>query len=106
LIKFPDLASHVWFSETGTPWSGAAQGAFLGAHDNCGYALLYNGALGDKRVNGGNVLTRETLVAIRESAGEFAGRLVIYAAASRFGEAFLKRENIVFKQTPYEIEVR
>jgi len=106
LIKFPDLASHVWFSETGTPWSGAAQGAFLGAHDNCGYALLYNGALGDKRVNGGNVLTRETLAAIRQSAGEFAGALVIYAAASRFGEAFLKRENIVFKQTPYEIEVR
>jgi len=105
-IKFPTLASHVWFSETGTPWSGRAQGAFLGAHDGIGYALLYNGVLGDKRVNGGNVLTRETLAAIRQAAGESPGTLVIYAAASRFGEAFLKRENIVFKQTPYEIEAR
>ncbi|MDD9823108.1 MAG: site-specific DNA-methyltransferase [Gammaproteobacteria bacterium] len=107
-ITFPTLASHVWFSETGTPWSGpwAARGAFLGAHDDTGYALLYNGALGDRRVNGGNVLTRCTLAAIRESAGKFAGKLVVYAAASRFGGDLLKRENIVFKQTPYEIEAR
>jgi len=105
-LKFPTLASHVWFSETGTPWSGRAHGAFLGAHDGAGYALLYNGVLGDRRVNGGNVLTRETLAAIRESAAEFAGALVIYAAASRFGDDFMKRENITFKQTPHAIKVR
>jgi len=105
-IKFPTLAAHVWFCETGTPWSGTAQGAFLGAHDGSGYALLYNGALGDRRVNGGNVLTHQTLNAIRQAARAFSGQLVIYAAANRFGEDFLKRENIVFKQTPYEIEVR
>jgi len=105
-IAFPTLAAHVWFCETGTPWSGTAQGAFLGAHDGSGYALLYNGVLGDRRVNGGNVLTHQTLSAIRQAARAFAGQLVIYAAANRFGEDFLKRENIVFKQTPYEIEVR
>ena len=105
-IKFPTLAAHVWFCETGTPWSGTAQGAFLGAHDGSGYALLYNGVLGDRRVNGGNVLTHQTLSAIRQAARAFSGQLVIYAAANRFGEDFLKRENIVFKQTPYEIEVR
>ena len=105
-IVFPTLAAHVWFCETGTPWSGTAQGAFLGAHDGSGYALLYNGVLGDRRVNGGNVLTHQTLSAIRQAARAFAGQLVIYAAANRFGEDFLKRENIVFKQTPYEIEVR
>ena len=105
-IAFPTLAAHVWFCETGAPWSGTAQGAFLGAHDGSGYALLYNGVLGDRRVNGGNVLTHQTLSAIRQAARAFSGQLVIYAAANRFGEDFLKRENIVFKQTPYEIEVR
>ncbi|MDD9869783.1 MAG: site-specific DNA-methyltransferase [Gammaproteobacteria bacterium] len=104
-ITFPTLAAHVWFCETGTPWSGEPQGAFLGVHGDTGYALLYNGVLGDRRVNGGNVLTRQTLDAIRKSAGKFSGTLVIYAAANRFGNDFLKRENIHFKQTPYEIKV-
>lgn len=103
-ITFPTLAAHVWFCETGTPWSGTSQGAFLGVHGDTGYALLYNGVLGDRRVNGGNVLTRQTLDAIRKAAGKFSGTLVIYAAANRFGDDFLKRESIHFKQTPYEIE--
>jgi adenine-specific DNA-methyltransferase len=34
---------------------------FLGIHDGIAYALLYNGILGDKSVNGGNVLTHITL---------------------------------------------
>ena len=103
-IKFPTLAAHIWFCETGKPWSGKAQQAFLGAHGGTGYALLYNGILGDRSVNGGNVLTHQTLDAIRQAAGAFSGRLVIYAAASRFGGGFLERERITFKQTPYEVE--
>lgn len=103
-IKFPTLAAHIWFCETGKPWSGQAQSAFLGADGGTGYALLYNGVLNDRRVNGGNVLTHQTLDAIRKATGKFSGALVIYAAANRFGDDFLKRENIYFKQTPYEIE--
>jgi len=103
-ITFSTLAAHVWFCETKAPWSGTLQDAFLGVHGDTGYALLYNGVLGDRRVNGGNVLTHQTLDVIRKAAGKFSGPLVIYAAASRFGDNFLKRENIHFKQTPYEIE--
>ena len=103
-IKFPTLAAHVWFCETGKPWSGKAQQAFLGTHGDTGYALLYNGILGDRRVNGGNVLTHQTLDAIRQTAGTFSGPLVIYAAANRFGSGLLERERITFKQTPYEVE--
>ena len=36
---------------------------------------------------------------------EYAGPKVIYAAATRLGSAALRRANIVFKQTPYAIEV-
>ena len=60
-IRFPVLAAHIWFSETGKPWNGRGRCAFIGLHDDRGYALLYNGILGDKRPGGGNVLTRATL---------------------------------------------
>ena len=59
-IRFPVLAAHVWFSETGHPWNGGGDSPFLGVYDGHAYALLYNGILGDKRPNGGNVLTRAT----------------------------------------------
>jgi adenine-specific DNA-methyltransferase len=36
---------------------------------------------------------------------QHAGPKVIYAAATRLGSAALQRSNIVFKQTPYAIEV-
>src|SRR3546814_1413108 len=73
-ISFASLAAHVWFSETGTPLSSlASPSPFLGMHDGRGYALLYNGVLGDKRPQGGNVLNTETLGLIREAAGEREG---------------------------------
>ena len=65
-IRFPVLAAHVWFSETGRPWRGSGAAAagegspVLGVHDGHAYALLYNGVLGDRRPRGGNVLTRAT----------------------------------------------
>src|SRR3546814_8944985 len=58
-IRFPVLAAHVWFSETDRPWDGRGRTPLLGIHDGRAYALLYNGILGDKRPDGGNVLTRD-----------------------------------------------
>jgi len=105
-IKFESLAAHIWFSETGIPMAGAADGPFLGVHDEQGFALLYNGILGDKRVSGGNVLTRKTLAMVRASAGKFIGRITIYGEASRLGPDALKNEDVMFKQSPYDVKAR
>jgi adenine-specific DNA-methyltransferase len=108
-IRFPILAAHVWFSETGTPWDGRGKSPLLGFHGNHAFALLYNGILGDKTPKGGNVLTRETLAIINEKIAkkcDFKGTLTIYGEASRLSAATLAREGIVFKQTPYEVKAR
>lgn len=105
-IRFPALAAHVWFSETGQPYEGKADKPFLGIHDGTAYALLYNGILGDKRVDGGNVLTTPVLDLLRSQAKGFAGPWVIYGEMSRLSKERLAREDIVFKQTPYDVRAR
>jgi adenine-specific DNA-methyltransferase len=109
-IKFPILAAHVWFSETGVPWNGKGKSLLLGLHQGRAYALLYNGILGDKTPKGGNVLTQETLGIVREKIEKkqpgFKGELVIYGEASRLSDTTLTRKNIVFRQTPYDVKAR
>ncbi|WP_260581349.1 site-specific DNA-methyltransferase [Sphingopyxis sp. PET50] len=104
-IKFAALAAHIWFSETGFPYQGTADRPFLGSHGTRGFALLYNGILGDKRMSGGNVLTNALLASIRAAAGH-DGPLTIYGEASRIGDARLKAEGVTFKQTPYDVKAR
>ena len=105
-ISFSVLAAHVYFSETGHPWRGNTASPFLGLHDGRAYALLYNGIL-DDRVN---VLTRATLAVIREEIAHkdanFSGPLTIYGEQSRLTPATLAQQDIVFKQTPYDIKAR
>lgn len=106
-IHFPVLAAHIWFAETGTPFNAPdAQSPFLGVHDGRGFALLYNGILGDRSINGGNVLTRKTLAVIRAGAGDFAGPLTIYGERTALSDASLATEGITFKQTPYDVKAR
>ena len=109
-VRFPILATHIWFSETNQPWVGEGVSPLLGLHDGRAYALLYNGILGDKRPSGGNVLTRATLRAVRaEIAKErpgFDGLLTVYGEQSRLAKATLERERILFKHTPYEVKAR
>ena len=109
-IRFPVLAAHVWFSETGHPWNGGGDSPFLGLYDGHAYALLYNGILGDKRPNGGNVLTRATLATIREEIerkhARFNGPLTVYGEQSRLASTTLERAGITFKQMPYDVQAR
>ncbi|MBI4949309.1 MAG: site-specific DNA-methyltransferase [Deltaproteobacteria bacterium] len=105
-VRFKPLAAHVWFSETGIPYEGKAKKPFLGAHDGVAYALLYNGILGDKTVNGGNVLTRPVLKQLYGESGSFVGPWVIYGEMSRISEERLRAEKITFKQTPYDVRAR
>jgi adenine-specific DNA-methyltransferase len=109
-IRFPVLAAHIWFSETTTPWTTKRGTPLLGFHDGRAFALLYNGILADKRVDGGNVLTRATLKLIREKIAKkdptFDGPLTVYGEQSRITAPTLDREGVTFKQTPYDVKAR
>ena len=106
-INFSALAAHLWFAETHTPLPPQKrQSPFLGVHHKTGYALLYNGVLSDKKINGGNVLTAATLAHIRKAAKKYDGKIIIFANASRFGDARLKSENLEFRQIPYDCKKR
>jgi len=99
-IRFAHLAAHIWFSETHGALHKKADSALLGTHNGAAYYLLYNGILGDKRPDGGNVLTAKTLAALPPHEGQ----KVIYGEASRVGAARLKDLGIIFKQTPYDVK--
>lgn len=103
-VGFADLARHVYFTETGEPLPRervSAKSPFIGACRGVGIYLLYNGILGDKSANGGNVLTRAVLAKLPP----FDGQKVIYCAGCLLGRDRLNAERIVVRQTPYEIKV-
>ncbi|MGZ8907692.1 MAG: site-specific DNA-methyltransferase [Methylobacter sp.] len=98
-VKFAALAAHIWFCETRVPLANCADSPLLGIHNDTAYYLLYNGILGDRRPQSGNVLTQTVL----DSLPKHNGRKIIYGEASRFGKPRLEAENIVFKQIPYDV---
>lgn len=102
-VSFKDLAHHVFFIATGEPLPQEAdlKTALLGVSNGIAVYLLYNGILGDKSVNGGNVLTREILA----SLPHHDGTRIIYGNGCRIGPERLRRENIIFQQVPYEVRV-
>jgi adenine-specific DNA-methyltransferase len=114
-ISFEHLAAHIYFTETKTPMKKRKKhSTFLGIHDGTAYAILYNGILGGKSVTGGNVLTHTTLSRIMrdidtaiQNSGEEAEyhQMVIYGEAMRLTHVSLESNNIIFKQTPYDIKV-
>ena len=100
-VTFAQLAEFVWFVETGTGFTGKANSPLIGVHQGRAIYLLYNGILKDKSVGGGNVLTTPVL----DILPKHNGAKVIFAAANRLGAPKLAREQIVFKQTPYALDV-
>jgi site-specific DNA-methyltransferase (adenine-specific)/adenine-specific DNA-methyltransferase len=108
-VRFAELARHVWFTETGEPLpltpaplpEGEGRTPLLGSFRGTGIYLLYNGILGDKSADGGNVLTRAVLAQLPP----FAGPKVIYCAGCLLGRDRLQAEQIIVRQTPYEIKV-
>lgn len=107
-VKFADLASYIWWLDTKTayPINHAPTTPLLGVHDGVAYYLLYNGILGDRRPNGGNVLTMPVLRYLEESfphpLGQ-NGKRVIFGEASRINQNRLESLNIEFKQIPYAL---
>jgi adenine-specific DNA-methyltransferase len=109
-VRFAALAAHVWQQETRSAYIAPAPGAragtpLIGTHDGKALYLLYNGILGDRRPEGGNVLTLAVLHALKTIVPH-AGPKVVYAEACRLGDARLAAEGIVFRQLPYELAGR
>ncbi len=109
-VRFAALAAFVWQQETRSaylsPTPGAVAGTpLIGVHDGLAIYLLYNGILGDRKPDSGNVLTLAVLQAIKTICPH-AGPKVVYGEACRLGAARLTAENIVFRQVPYELAAR
>lgn len=96
-VGFPDLAAHVFFTETGQPLPAPVDGStpLLGSANGSAVYLLYNGVIRDQ----GNVLTPQTL----ESLPPFDGPKVVYGDGSKIGRERLRSLCVSFKQIPYEI---
>lgn len=101
-VKFRELAFHIFFSETGVPLKENTRfnSPLIGKYKGVAYYLLFNGILGDKSVNGGNVLTSKILSELPPHNGQ----KIIFGESCRLSSARLKKENIIFKQIPYEIK--
>ena len=101
-VRFADLARHVYFTETGEPLprERVMKSPLIGACRGVGIYLLFNGILGDKSANGGNILTRGVLAQLPK----FDGQKVVYCAGCLLGKDRLQAERIIIRQTPYEIK--
>lgn len=102
VVAFADLAQHVFFTEVGEPLpQGAAlDSPLLGAVDGVAVYLLYNGILGDRSAEGGNVLTPAVLASLPPHPGS----RVIYGAGCMLAPAHLREASITFRQIPYEVK--
>ncbi len=102
-IQFAALAAHIWYAETKTPLAKTANSPLLGVDDGTAYYLLYNGILGDRRPQGGNVLTSRVLAEL-PGLNDHAGPVTIYGESCRLGPSRLAEHNITFKQIPYDVK--
>jgi len=104
-VRFSALAAYLWLFETGEPAARTFDTPLLGVHNGTAYYLLYNGILGDKRPEGGNVLTASVLRHLDEEFPH-TGPRVIYGETTRLDEGRLREAGVTFRQIPYDIKVR
>ena len=109
-VRFDALAAFVWQQETRQAYLPPAPGALagtplIGVFEGVAINLLYNGILGDRRPESGNVLTLAVLQALKALAPHDGPR-VVYGEACRLGAARLAAEGITFRQIPYELAAR
>ena len=68
--------------------------------------LLFNGILGDRRPQGGNVLTRDVLTALLALHAQSPAPdapLVVYGEACRLGPERLKQARVTFRHIPHDV---
>jgi adenine-specific DNA-methyltransferase len=102
-VRFADLAAFLWMRETGSAYERQATGTpLLGVFEGRAVYLLYNGILGDRRPEAGNVLTSAVLAAL--CAGFWHdGPKVVYGEACLLGDARLASAGITFRQLPHAV---
>jgi adenine-specific DNA-methyltransferase len=106
-IRFSPLASYLWFLESGAPHpTGRFDSPLLGERNGVAYLLLYNGILGDRRPESGNVLNQAVWRAVLDCLPAHDGPRVIYGEACRLSPTRLKSLGVTFKQIPYDIRMR
>lgn len=105
-IRFEELAAHIWYLENRVPLQNTQEKSpLVGVYEGKAFYLLYNGILGDKRPNGGNVLTKKLLAELPHFS-DFVAQgmpIVVYGEACRLSEATLNAQKITFKQIPYDV---
>lgn len=107
-VTFAQLAAHIYFTQTGEPIPKAVNGKrspLIGTFRGTAYYLLYNGVLGDKSPDGGNVLTREVLGGLPGNPAGADKPRVVFGEACRLSESTLRKGHVEFKQIPYRVEV-
>ena len=102
-VSFAALAALVWHFETGQPAGHTLKDALLGIHAGKACFLLYNGVLGDKRPEAGNVLT-ESVYRHLMATHPHMGPLVVYGEATNLGPARRAALRLTFKQLPYDLK--
>lgn len=97
-VTFADLARWIWYRATHQPLAAVPTTPLLGVHQGTAYYLLFNGILGDRRPEGGNVLTLPLLNALPPHEGP----RVVYGEACRVHESRLAALHLRFRQLPYQ----
>jgi DNA modification methylase len=106
-VTFPDLAAHIFFSETGVPIPHRANenSSFIGTYKEKAVYLLFSAAeQGIAREAAGNVLTPDVLAQLPPVPEGFTGQRVVYGEGCTVSADRLKVEGVTFKQIPYQIE--
>ncbi len=104
-VRFPDLAAHIFFSETGVPIPQKATSEYLGIFQDRAVYLLFDAAHAETpREAAGNVLTPDRLAALPPPPEGFEGLCVVYGEGCTVSAARLKAAGVVFKQIPYQID--
>lgn len=104
-VKFPDLAAHIFFSETGVPIPETATSEFLGTFKERAVYLLFDETNAETpREASGNVLTPDKLKALPPPPEDFSGSMVVYAEGCTVSKERLKVAGVSFKQIPYQID--
>lgn len=104
-VTFPDLAAHIFLSETGVPIPHQAQSEFLGTHQGRAVYLLFDEINREvPQEAAGNVLTPARLDALPPPPEDFEGTRVVYAEGCTVSADRLKAAGVTFKQIPYQVE--